>query len=121
MDDFKTNQDEYLKNRQEQKFKRRIEDMKAVIKTPQGRRLIFWLLEQSGYFDCGFIQDSNRMYYFQGRREIGKAIIKDLEIADPTSFSKMQFEAYSERKSEEIIANKLHEKDIQEGSDINNY
>ena len=103
--------EEFNKELYERKRKRELEDLKEVVKTPAGRRVVWKILQATGYCNGGFHDDPNKMYYLAGRKDVGNILLDDLMQASPTAFATMQMEYYSEIKSEESVVGKLKESD----------
>lgn len=83
--------DELEDRRIEQLKKRTLEDIAFVLKNPQGRRFMLWLLEQTGvedqsYCGPGKIDD---MTFNEGRRSLGIYLKQAIEIADDSAYIKM--------------------------------
>lgn len=76
---------------------RQINDMYKVLGTPEGRRLIFRILSESGMFQMGYIGD-NGAFYSQGRRDVGMIVFNDMDNARPEAFAQMR----AEYKSDEL-------------------
>lgn len=117
-DGLKTKRQCYLEKRLVAKQERNIEDIKELCKTPQGRRFIWRIIIMSGIYQVGFIENEKYMYYSEGKRELGKNVLNDLQASDQTMFAKMQSEHYSEEKSEAVMAEKFFKQDVEDGNEI---
>lgn len=86
-----------------QEFQRRrdreIEDLRMVIKKPEGRRVVWGILETCGVFKASFALNSMQSAFNEGKRDIGLALLTDLNEADTHIFAQMQSEYISELKS----------------------
>lgn len=98
---------EEVKRRAEEKKKseheraRWLDDIRWVISKPQGRRFIWWVLSQCGFFRASYVaKDSLQTAFNEGRRDIGLAILIDLNEANPTVYAQMQAEYFGEKRKE---------------------
>lgn len=67
-------------------------DLIETLKTPQGRRVYWRLMAKCGAFREQFTQDTNKAYFFQGKRSVGLEMYHDLLDADPDIYIKMLHE-----------------------------
>lgn len=67
-------------------------DMRAVLSTPEGRRVLWRQLSQCGLFESITVQ-SSEIYVRSGRRDAGLALIAEITTADPEAYLLMQREA----------------------------
>lgn len=77
--------------KQTETFKREneIEDMRVVLSSPHGRRVIWRYLELCGVFRYGFEDDPRFETFMAGKRDIGGRILADLTDVDPALFGDM--------------------------------
>lgn len=89
----------------QQKFDRekklRINDLRKVLSTPEGRRTIWNELSRAKVFAPSFSLDSIQMAKNEGERSIGIALLADVMEAKAEAFYTMYTEAMSKKKSEE--------------------
>jgi hypothetical protein len=78
---------------------RELDDLKTVLKKPEGRRVIYKILCECGVFKASFSMNSMTTSFNEGRRDIGLALLKDLDEAEPNAYSQMLTEHFSELKS----------------------
>ena len=78
---------------------RELSDLQSVLKKPEGRRLVYKILSECGVFKASFSLNSQTTAFNEGKRDIGLALLKDLDIADPNAYSQMLSEHFSELKS----------------------
>ena len=76
---------------------RDLNDLRMVLKTPEGRRFIWKILSNAGIFRDPFTLNSNETSYGLGRRRIGLDLLIDLNDAEPLAFAKLQSEFISEQ------------------------
>jgi hypothetical protein len=98
IDKNKESQKEY-KNRRD----RERDDLKTVLKKPEGRRVIWGILETCGVFKSSFALNSMQGAFNEGKRDIGLALLADLNEAEPQMFAQMQSEYISELKSKKQV------------------
>jgi len=96
-----------------QEFQRRrdreIEDLRSLIKKPEGRRVIWKILETCGVFKASFSLNSMQTAFNEGKRDIGLALLADLNEADTHIFAQMQSEYISALKSKNQEKDKIDE------------
>lgn len=78
---------------------REIDDLKVVLKKPEGRRFVYKMLSECGVFKASFSINSMQTAFQEGRRDIGLALLKSLDEAEPQAYSQMLTEHFSELKS----------------------
>ena len=101
-------ENEKAAKRRERVRSREIDDIKAVLKRPEGRRLALRILSQTGLFHASFSLNSMQTSFNEGKRDIGLWLLADIDLADPMAYSQMLREHYSELKSRQ---KKQEEKD----------
>lgn len=80
--------EELVKHRREKEL-----DMwRAVLKTYEGRAVLWEALERCTIFRFGFVSDSNLLHFNEGERSIGGWIMDELFKSDPAAYAKMRFE-----------------------------
>lgn len=71
-----------------------LNDLRAVLVSPEGRRFVWRLLERGGVFRSSFCAESDSCTAFnEGRRNLGLSVLNDVLEADSGSFRMMQDEA----------------------------
>lgn len=102
-DNFYTDEIDAKNKESKQEFQRRrdreIEDLRMMIKKPEGRRVIWKILETCGVFKASFALNSMQGAFNEGKQDIGLALLSDLNEADTHIFAQMQSEYISELKS----------------------
>lgn len=103
MDNFYTDEIEAKNKESKKEYSRRkdreLDDLKVVLKKPEGRRVIYKLLCECGVFKASFSLNSMQTSFSEGRRDIGLSLLKDLDEAEPNAYSQMLTEHFSELKS----------------------
>lgn len=81
--------------RAEEKRARLLDDFRAVLKTPQGRAVLWHLLEHSGVFQSNWVQ-SAQIHYTSGRQAEGHHLAGIIKRVDFQAWIAMQTEAHNE-------------------------
>lgn len=76
-----------------------INDVKRILKTPEGRRYFWKLLSRCGMFRTSFTPNSNLTAFNEGKRDIGLTALLEISEADSSAFAQMQNEYVSALKS----------------------
>jgi hypothetical protein len=80
---------------------REINDLRKIISIPEGRRYIWKLWGLTGVFRASYTpKDANLTAFKEGQRDIGLALLQDINEASPTALGQMRAEYLSEMKSE---------------------
>lgn len=80
----------------ERKRDRELNDLRKVLRTPEGRRVIWRLLEEAKIFQSVFTGNSGT-YYKAGYSDFGRFILSEVLEANKNAFTQMMNEAWSER------------------------
>lgn len=75
---------------------RSAEDVRSVLKTRQGRRVLFRILGESRILHASFAQDPAVTAFNEGQRSVGLRLLATIHDADPTAFVRMLDEAREE-------------------------
>lgn len=102
--------------RAERMAERENNDIRAVLQTPEGRRLYRKTMADAGLWQEAFVKGfPDQTDYNLGRLSIGRDMLFNLMKADPTAFEKMNREHASEMQrieAEDIALAKEQEQDI---------
>lgn len=71
--------------KQKNRIENRRNDLKEVLKTPQGRRFFWSVLSECGVFHMAPL-DERAILFFEGKRAIGLTLIERLNQIDPELF-----------------------------------
>lgn len=71
---------------------KKLNDLRWVLSTPQGRRFLWGLMADCRVFNDRFYSDERQSEYMKGRRIIGQDLFHDILEAEPNSYLKMQQE-----------------------------
>ena len=88
---------------------RKEDDVRKVLKTPEGRRLLLEIITESGVVHASFSQNSMVTAFNEGKRDIGLFLLKKIDKVEPMAFSQMLREYFSESRSKK---NQREEKDV---------
>lgn len=94
---------------QKRERQKEIDDVRKILKTPEGRRLFWRLLSKCGIFRNSFNPNSNLTAFNEGQRNVGLNLLNDVNEADITAFAKMQNEYLS------VLSSKKEAKEAQDG------
>ncbi len=90
--------------------KRNITDLQTVLKTPQGRRVLWRLLQACRVHQHSFVPgDSTATAFHCGQQSIGLFLLAEIEDASPNAYVQMRGEYVSEVNSEQNEINRLTE------------
>jgi len=93
--DNKQNKEDAQKR--ERRRQREVNDLRVILNIPEGRRYIWKLWGLTGVFRASYTpKDSNMMSFREGQRDIGLALLQDINDASPTALSQMRSEYLSE-------------------------
>jgi hypothetical protein len=80
-----------------------LKDLRTVIRTPEGVRVIRAVLDRLGMFDPAFTGNS-KTFYNLGRREAAQEIFADVALADPRGAQQILLEGYRRAARQKIIS-----------------
>lgn len=85
-----------------QKFARDVEldDLRAVLSIPAGRRLLWRTLTRCSAFSSVFAADPTTMAHNSGRQDVGHWLMHEIEVAKPDAFLTMMQEHAPKQKEE---------------------
>jgi hypothetical protein len=81
---------------------REINDLQSVLKKPEGRRFVYKMLSECGVFRASFSLNSMQTAFNEGKRDIGLALLRELDEAEPHAYTQMLTEHFSELKSKKL-------------------
>lgn len=91
------------------------EDLREVLDTAAGRRVLWSILDVSGVYGLSFTGEALGSAFNEGRRQIGITLLQKIEDLAPGSYLTMQREALDEKTTNESLRQAAIEKD--EGDD----
>lgn len=74
-----------LTRRQRRETQQMRSDMRAVLASPEGRRVLLWVLQCTNIYAGSYTGD-NDTFYREGRRAVGLRIIAELNAVDPMAY-----------------------------------
>jgi len=100
-EDFDIFEDDSSNKESEEKRKQRrsreLGDIKKILDIPEGRRFIWRMWGMTGCFKASFTpKDTNYTMFREGQRDIGMALLQDVNLASPYAYAKMKQEYTSE-------------------------
>lgn len=83
-----------------------LDDMRWVLSTPKGRRVVWWILSLCGIFRISFVsKDANQTSFNEGCRDIGLRFLRVIQSANPKAYSQMQDEVLAEQGKKRVKEN----------------
>lgn len=97
---------EEKKKKLDEKYKKRrdkeLTDLAAVLKTAEGRRLVWRILTEAGIFRSTFSGDEQgRQSWLEGKKDVGYLLMSDIMATDIKMFVQMQQEQIAKQKQDE--------------------
>lgn len=90
--------------------KRNVSDLQTVLKTVQGRRLLWRILQACRVHQHAFVPgDTSATAFHCGQQSIGLFVLAEIENASPQAYTQMRGEYLSEVNSEQSEINRLTE------------
>ena len=90
--------------------KRQISDLQTVLKTVQGRRLLWRILQAARVHQHSFVPaDAQATAFHCGQQSIGLFLLAEIEEAAPNAYLQMRGEYISELSSEQKEIDRLTE------------
>lgn len=82
--------------------KRELDDLRAVLATPEGRRLLWRHLAEAGVFRLSFAHgEADTTAFNEGRRSVGLALMADIHALEPSYYLTMATEAAAHEATDE--------------------
>lgn len=91
--------DQVAKARKKEKYKDEdySDDLRKVLRTEEGRRVFWRLLEWCGVYRSTWAP-GQEIYFKAAKRDVGLKIITDMESADPRLYAEMLLEAAKKKQ-----------------------
>ena len=90
--------------------------LKAVLSTPDGKRVVFGLLELTGIYRDAFSGDAAATNYVLGQQAVGRSLIAMMDEIDPRTYPKLLFDI-ADMKAMERSAARLKQPDSEDDDD----
>lgn len=88
---------------QKRELERHLNDLRCVLKSPEGRRFVWWLLCFAGVYRSPLAGTVESVWVNAGKQLIGLQLIDDIHKVDPKAMYQMQHEYDTLRKQEEKL------------------
>lgn len=69
-----------------------LDDTYTVLASPQGRRFFYRYLVKCGIFETSFSENAHRTYFLEGQRNVGLALLSDMNETRPDAYAQMMKE-----------------------------
>ena len=102
---------EQLSRAQELQRDQSVLDFEAVLRLPQGRRVLLRILERAGVYRSAFAAEADVTALRLGEQNIGLWLIAQLETVGPTEYPRLLLEAAQNRDREEGTGNAVVDED----------
>lgn len=90
-------QDEAFEAAMEARLRREQQDLESILCLPQGRRMVWVIIERSGVFGASYSPDTHAMAFTEGRRSVGLELMTFIQERLPNRWLEMIGETQSER------------------------
>lgn len=89
LDDDTEAQSDAIKQKADNARKTFVEDVRWLMSSPRGRRLVWWLLSKSGVSRTSFNNSGSVMAFNEGQRNIGLMLQAEVLEASPDAYMTM--------------------------------
>lgn len=83
----------------------------AVMRTPEGRQFLWWILEQCGLFASVMRGGPDMRDFYAGQQDLGHKLLEEVKT-DPELYLSMQSEAYKRAQHLKATPKKRREQDM---------
>lgn len=92
-----------LRSREERREQQEREDLRAVLRTIEGRRLVWRFIDDvAGAFSRSYVGDTTGTIFNEGRRSIGLALMVEAQRASHADYVHMMAEALQSKQEDEM-------------------
>ena len=88
-----------LREELKRKREKELQDLRKVLGSSEGRRVLWRILVKGAIFNSSFAQNANETFFNEGRRSVGLWLTQEVSEADLEKFFQMHREAHSNAKS----------------------
>ena len=88
-----------LREELKRKREKELQDLRKVLGSSEGRRVLWRILTKGAIFNSSFAQNANETFFNEGRRSVGLWLTQEISDADLEKFFQMHREAHSNAKS----------------------
>jgi len=92
----------------------RAEDFKAVMRTAEGRRFVWHIVEVRCGVLSTLLAEANQMAFHEGRRSVGVEVWKAAQELSPLEFAKMWGEAMRTESEDKLHSDAIREQEREE-------
>lgn len=85
------------KKTEKRKRDRELDDVRAVLATKEGRRLLWRVMVHCSAFDSVFHENPLRMAHGSGKQDVGHFVMAEINAAQPDAFHTMMQESSKEK------------------------
>ena len=78
-------------------------DINKLLKHPEFRRFVWYILRETGIFRASFTNNSLQTAFLEGKRDIGLMLLADIDNADTNAIFQIRQEYVSALKSKEAV------------------
>ena len=90
---------ELMEAREKRLQERGANDLRAILKTPEGRRFVWSMLTKGAIFQLSFTGDNNQTNFNEGKKSVALTLLNDLLTVEPKAYLQMTLEHTSEEKA----------------------
>ena len=90
--------DKELKQAYQEEHLERVRDLRTILRTPEGKRYIWWMLETTHMFSSTFTGNSMG-HFLEGERNVGLRVFQDVLRIDPKLMGQMAQSHAAKRKA----------------------
>lgn len=96
--------------RAQRRYRRHLDDIREIVSSPKGRRVLYRLLDESRITAASFVAGQPDVTNFnEGKRDIGIWLLTDLMKASPDAYAQMVREKSSEEKEDAAEEKRINE------------
>ena len=90
---------ELMEAREKRLQERGANDLRAILKTPEGRRFVWSMLTKGAIFQLSFTGDNNQTNFNDGKKAVALGLLNDLLAVKPEAYLQMTLEHTSDEKA----------------------
>ncbi len=88
---------------QHDKRDEQLNDLKALLSMPEGRRVLWRVLEHCGIYASTYSAAHSTASFLEGQRQVGTTLISWLGAVDPLAYPRLMAEGRRDRATDEAI------------------
>jgi hypothetical protein len=86
-DPFEDSKQKELQEKRKRKREQELEDLKKVLKTPEGERVLWRIIKKTKFLDSSWTGNSTT-FFNEGMREVGRILLAEITEAAPDQLGK---------------------------------